>query len=293
MSAILIPDGANIVQVSAWSEGDTYTHIRAGNVMNAGISCDTTADLPAQAGGISGYYLEQGSTAHVIADNTTYTINSSGTWVLQDTSPYNNIYTKSEIDDIINGIDDDIANIEKSIQDISDVMINLINTGNKNLVCNTAQTGTHNNVTFTVNDDLSVTLSGGVASQYYSFRISGDQSDTSYQKQIPIPRGTYILSGLPSGASSSTYRYILGIRTASDQTRVTSSIYDGTYEFTVDNDTTRFDLAIYTATGADYTYPVQIFPMISRKDEFTFTDKYVSGSPSNAELYKMIRSYHP
>lgn len=293
MSAILTPFNNNIVQTVNYNSGDTYVHIRAGNLQFTGISCDTVSDLPAQAGGISGYYLEQGSTAHVIADNTKYMIDSNGNWILQEKSPYKDVYTKSEIDDIINGIDDDITNIEKSIQDISGIMIDLINTGNKNLVCNTAQTRTHNNVTFTVNDDLSVTLSGGAASQYYSFRIAGNQSDTSYQNQIPIPRGTYILSGLPSGASSTTFRYILGIRTASDQTRVSTSIYDGTYEFTVDNDTTRFDLAIYTATGADYTTPIQVFPMISRKNEYMFTSDYVSGSPSNAELYKMIRGYHP
>lgn len=293
MSACLTPYGENIVQISAWTEGDTYTHIRAGNLQYPGISCDTVSDLPVQAGGLTGYYLEQGSTAHVIENNSVYVIDSGGTWVLQEMSPFRDVYTKSEIDDIINAIDDDITNIQKSIQDISDIMVNLINTGNKNLVCNTAQTGTHNGVTFTVNDDLSVTMSGGIATQYYSFRIAGNQADTSYQYQIPIPRGTYILSGLPTGAMSSTFRYVLGIRTDAEETRVSTSVYDDAYEFTVDNNTTRFDLAIYTATGANYTNPIQIFPMISRKDEFVFTPDYVSGSPSNADLYKMIRGYHP
>ena len=293
MSAILTPINNNIVQVGVYSDGDTYTHIRAGSVYCTGVSCNTVSELPSQSGGIAGYYLEQGSAAHVIENNSVYVIDSTGTWILQETSPFKDIYSKSEIDAMIADIDDEITLIEKWIMDTSGILVSLINTGNKNIVCNTAETGTHNRVTFTVNDDLSVTLSGGSASQYYSFRIAGNQSDTSYQYQIPIPRGTYILSGLPTGASASTFRYILGIRTASDQSRVSKSIYDETYEFIVDNDTTRFDLAIYTATNADYTTPVQIFPMISRKPEYDFTSTYVSGSPSNAELYKMIRGYHP
>ena len=293
MNACLTPYGENIVQISAWSEGDTYTHIRAGNLLHPGISCDTVSDLPAQAGGLTGYYLEQGSAAHVIENNSVYVIDSSGTWVLQEMTPFRDVYTKSEIDSMISDIDGEITLIEKWIMDTTGIITHLINSGNKNIVCNTAQTGTHNGVTFTVNDDLSVTMSGGTATQYYSFRVAGNQADTSYQYQIPIPRGTYILSGLPTGAQSSTFRYILGIRTDAEETRVSTSIYDETYEFTVDNDTTRFDLAIYTATGANYTTPIQIFPMISRKDEFMFTSDYVSGSPSNAELYKMIRGYHP
>ena len=86
------------VQIGNFSSGDTYTHIRAGFVDDPGISCDTIADLPAQAGGISGYYLEQGSTAHVIADNTIYTLNSAGVWMIQDEASRMDVYTKTEID---------------------------------------------------------------------------------------------------------------------------------------------------------------------------------------------------
>lgn len=80
------------VQVSSYTDGDTYTNIRAN------LSCDTVSDLPAQAGGISGYYLVQGTTAHVIEDNTLYCLKSDGVWVLQDMASRMDVYTKTETD---------------------------------------------------------------------------------------------------------------------------------------------------------------------------------------------------
>lgn len=88
----------NAWQVGVFTEGDTYTHIRAGTVDAPGLSCDTVSDLPAQAGGLPGYFLEQGSAAHVIGDNTIYCLQSSGVWVIQDEASRMNVYTKSETD---------------------------------------------------------------------------------------------------------------------------------------------------------------------------------------------------
>lgn len=128
------------VQIGNYSSGNTYTHIRAGFVDDPGISCDTIADLPAQAGGIPGYYLEQGSTAHVIADNTIYTMNSAGVWMIQDEASRMDVYTKSEIDSkfsdytttaqqmLIDGAQD------TDIDNLLDAAAELIDTGNKNLL---------------------------------------------------------------------------------------------------------------------------------------------------------------
>ena len=168
------------------------------------------------------------------------------------------------------------------------MLIELLNGGAKNVVAYTRGTETHNGVTFTVNDDLSVTLSG-VASQYFAFRIIGDPDNTGWVYGQPIDADTYILSGLPSGASSTTFRYLLGLTASSSATRTSESIYTSTKEFTVQNDTTRFDLSIYVATGADFSTPVTIKPMITKKKYYQLTNKYVAGSPTNAQLFKMIR----
>ena len=98
MSAVFTPYNGNIVQIGVFTDGDTYTHVRAGTISNPGISCDSEADLPAQAGGIPGYFLEQGSTAHAISENTIHTITSSGAWIKQDEASRMDVYTKTEID---------------------------------------------------------------------------------------------------------------------------------------------------------------------------------------------------
>ena len=67
----------------------------------------------------------------------------------------------------------------------------------KNLLQNTAQTTTDGNVTFTVNSDGSVSLSGISSTEVNFYIYSG----------FAFPKtGTYKLSGCPSGGSTNTYR---------------------------------------------------------------------------------------
>ena len=286
MSASLII--SRCVQVTVYDQGDSYSHIRAGTVDQPGIICDDVSDLPAQAGGIDGVYLEMESSAHVISTNEIYTIDSSGSWIIQDDSPFSDVYTKSEVDALNSAIWTDIGLLRSDIMtDIS----KLINDGAKNRVRITAQSGTHNAVTFTINDDQSVTLSG-TASQYYPFRICGVSGSNTYADAIPIPRGEYILSGIGSGASPSKQRYILGLFADDSKARQSISIYDD-YVFTVTSDTARFDLSIYTATGAAYSPPITVYPMITETWKQSITNLYVPYSPTNAELAALIRSYHP
>lgn len=171
-----------------------------------------------------------------------------------------------------------------------EMIIELIDNGAKNMVWTTRGTETINGVTLTVNDDLSVTLStvaGSPCSSYFSFRIVGDATP-AYSSNEPIGADKYILTGLPASASASTVRYILGMFPSSSGTRTSESIYADKV-FDISNDTSRFDLAIYVATGADFSTPVTVRPMLCKKKYYDLTPKYVPGSPSNAELFKMIR----
>lgn len=273
--------------MSAWIKKYSLADISDQSLIVALIECDADTDLP----GISdftGYTLQKGSEAHVIDGNSEWELNSSGIWIRQEQSPFKDIYTKSEVDALDSAIWTDIGLLRSDIMtDIS----NLINDGAKNRVRITAQSGTHNNVTFTINDDQSVTLSG-TASQYYSFRICGVSGSNAYADAIPIPRGEYILSGIGSGASASKQRYILGLFADDSAARQSISIYDD-YVFTVTSDTARFDLSIYTATGAVYSPPLTVYPMITEIWKQSVTNLYVPYSPTNAELAALIRSYHP
>lgn len=72
------------------------------------ILADDATDLPSVADmtTASDFYKPiMGSTAGVINDSSTYVLDSSGTWILQEKSEFKNVYTKSETDAIIAGLD--------------------------------------------------------------------------------------------------------------------------------------------------------------------------------------------
>ena len=73
---------------------------------------------------------------------------------------------------------------------------------------------TYNGVTFTINEDFSVTIGGSFSSRAY-FYISNNKFD--------IEKNSYILSGCPSGGSSSTYDIACDIF---DGTSVQSTVKD-------------------------------------------------------------------
>lgn len=87
----------------------------------------------------------------------------------------------------------------------------------KNLLKNTATTQTINGITFTVNEDGSITASG-TATDTASLYIYGTSYSTSGQK--PIAKGNYVLSGCPSGGSDSTHRIRIGYRNESGTTNL-------------------------------------------------------------------------
>lgn len=170
-------------------------------------------------------------------------------------------------------------------------LVDLIDDGPKNRVNYTKPSYTHLNSTFTNNGDGSLTLTtNGASQQYYSYRIIGDSNNTGWQYGIPIPRGKYILTGLPPGASSTTFRYILGIATSSSATRTSTSIYDD-YVFEVTNDTTRIDLSAYVSTNVSAPAPgVTYYPMICLLDYWRFSKAFQPYRPSYQELYDMVKA---
>lgn len=104
----------------------------------------------------------------------------------------------------------------------------------KNLLKNTATTTTTNGITFTVNDDGSISASG-TASDTASLYIYGTSYSTSGQK--PIAKGNYVLSSCPSGGSDSTYRIRIGYRNESGTTNLFVVDYGEGVNLDLDYDT--------------------------------------------------------
>lgn len=276
MSCILLAE--NTVQMGVYSSGDTYTHIRAGSVERPGISCDTASDLPAQAGGITGYYLEQGSCAHVIDENALYIIQSDGTWVKQEQSPFSDIYTKSEVDSLLTPIRDDITTLYTADSDINSKIAALIDEGAKNrLNVFAVSSQTISDVTWTVNSDGTVTANGTATANSFFFIIPSNTN-------VAFGEETHI-SGCPSGGSASTYEIQVsqtGGTTYHDYGDGEFIPYDYVYRYFV------------LCVRSGYTANNLVFrPMICDAWKYTMTPVFVPYSPTNAELAALIRSYHP
>lgn len=266
------------------------------------LELDTVSDLadlnPASDNyPFSDVYLVSGSEAHIIENNTMYMMQSDGTWVIQDEASRMNVYTKDETDQLLTDMADAQANVDldqdEKINNNEDRIIELINSGHKNLCRFMQGTDTQFGTTFTPDSTSGTLTTSGTATRYYGYRILGDQSGTTFADDVPIQKGTYVLTGLPAGASSTTHRFILGIWQDAAGTRTSTSIYDDVYEFEITGYQARIDLTAYVATGNDSGAHTEWKPMIVPKEIYDMTPDFVPYCPTLQELYQMVRTYHP
>ena len=81
----------------------------------AEVWCSDVSDLPT-ATEFTGYNLCTGSNA-LLADGTKYGFDGTN-WVLQDQSPFSNVYTKTEVDDLLTPITDDITSLDGRVDTV-------------------------------------------------------------------------------------------------------------------------------------------------------------------------------
>lgn len=146
--------------------------------------------------------------------------------------------------------------------------VDVVQTG-KNILPNTAQTATDGNVTFTVNSDGSVSLSG-IASTEVNFYI---YSGFAFPKT-----GTYKLTGCPLGGSTNTYRIFVtnyGADTGSGLT------------INVTNTTTTASIRINIKSGVD-TSGLVFKPQIEVGSTATEYAPYVAPTVSTVSLGRTI-----
>ena len=138
-----------------------------------------------------------------------------------------------------------------------------INTGVKNILKSNAVTQTINGITFTVNDDWSVSASG----------TATDTADYSINSALPMQPGTYILSGCPYGGGSDFRIQIYQIGYDSG---------DG-FEFTIDSART---INVYLRVFSGKTVNITFKPMI--RDAVIKSTTYEPYAPTNIELEEEI-----
>lgn len=161
------------------------------------------------------------------------------------------------------------------------------NAGAKNLLNITERSRVHQGVTFTVNNDESVSISGGTTGPNSIIRLTGVPTSTAYSEQIPLPKGKYKI--LCVGASSSdTFRFAVGYRNTSSASRsavVAQSSNNFEAEFEITTDTGRFDATVLSFSTSQ-TYSATVYPMICRAE--ILDDTFVPYAPTNRELYSNI-----
>lgn len=264
--------------MSAWIRSYSLADITDQTLIVAKIECDTDADLPAY-NYFTGYELQKGSEAHVIDGNALYMMDSSGNWILQEDPMFKDVYTKSEVDDLIDGLDNRIDAIETDYQDITYMIRKLIDGGAKNILNVWGQTSqVISNITWTINADGTVRAQGTASANSLLY---------IWRNAFPPPTiaDSIVISGCPAGASDTTYDIAYTTNASG-----TISITDPqTISQAIAATTTRFALRVYSGQNVDIVFK----PMVCRYREYQYSQEFVPYSPTNAELYQIIRSYHP
>ena len=146
----------------------------------------------------------------------------------------------------------------KSVQDgtpTPGVPIEIESVGYENLLPSLNTTRTINGVTFTKNNDGSITING-TATAGFDYIVTNANNTTTRDQNIEI--GDYVLSGINSG-SSSTYFIQLVVNDGTDTSYIT--LYDGEKKFKI-NSSSLYYVLIAIRNGA--TVNTTVYPMIEK-----------------------------
>lgn len=254
------------------------------NVWTASFECDTVADLATLDPTSSSFafpsiILTMPSTAHIIEGNLKYALKSDGTWVIQDESPFKDVYTKTETDNAIaqavNDVESDIHDVEIVANRHDSVIDWMLNVGGaKNFMPNESGSNTAIGNTWYV---CPISLPAGNYIVHF---------DTVHSTNTDTPRQGRVAFMDANSDPTASYKYV-EFDANGDATNVNLSMTIN------NNNTTQFRL-----------YPAQTYAA-STGDEVTFTgcgiipaDLYNQSAvippytPTLRQLYELVLSYH-
>lgn len=168
-----------------------------------------------------------------------------------------------KIDDFARRVEGEIADNEKSVESALETHLYTMGMTTKNVLKNRATTKTTNGITYTINEDGSVSASGtSTAAAYLTVNSA---------VSIPISQ-RYVLSGCPIGGGSSKYQlYLSGDVTAYDRgSGATVYINKGSA------------VSAYIMIAAGQTVDFTFYPML-RSEKIT-DDAYQKYSPSLLDM---------
>lgn len=249
--------------------------------IRAALVGDTVADLPADSTDVLGYTLLQGSTCHIIADSTVYMMQSTGTWIQQLSELDADVYTRQQIDQMIQRLETVQASQAAEIGVIA-------NLGAKNILQITryqpGQSATSNGRTFTVQADGGVLITGDPSgASYADFYLAGAWTDPTVQLDLSDAEYTLSLSSDPELATSAVYVRVLDRRggTSAESATATLAATQKVFSFPVTVALITVQPAAQIPAGG-----LIVYPMIRRAEIKDAT--YQPYAPTNRQLYEMI-----
>lgn len=260
-------------QLDVFTPGDSTVHIRAR------LYCTTVSDLPAPTD-IPGFTLEAGSTAWIIGEVVLYMLDTGGAWREQRSADLSAIITDiSQIRGELQAHENRIDAAENRITALETAAADLVDRGAKNLLNWSAASTSQ--ITITDNGDGTFTASGTVPSGSVSSILLGWIYNLSDQTEL-------YLSGCPAGGSQPSGYSLLAANTAGS---LIAPDEGSGVVFTPDSGEDRIRVYVRFRAG---TYSALTFaPMVTLNTFAKLSKKFVPYSPSNAELYQLIHSYHP
>ena len=245
--------------------------------IRAQLIADTAADFPANTAALT-YLL--GSYGKAVDTGKEYYIDSGGNWIEQPSNnAFDNVYTKAETDSIINSVQSEI--------DVHETILgNLIDTGAKNVFrVDGFSGGNFNGLSYSVDSDGVITISGNKTNpaliSYTNLRWNNAPLYID-----SLCDGNHILSGCPAGGSSTTFRLYAAKGSYARYDTGNGVLLTPTAE-------TNIQVVIAIAAGYDLTSPITFKPMICTKSDFEISQTFEPYCPTLAELYTMVRGYHP
>lgn len=245
--------------------GDIYFD-GTNNVSVMSIFVDSAADLSGLVQYEDIHFL-LGSDALDVSTGNKYRMMSNGTWVLQPDNMWQNVYTKSEVDNIVTRIDSDVADVENDVSELHSALVDVVNSGGKNKM--PVASGQSTPPTRWIN--VPVVLSPGTYRVSFGNLSSTDTDDTVCQACF-LSGSTQVSNWLSFERGSNVHS---GICTITANT-TTFRLYPAGSYASSEGDTVTFDQC-----------------MICDNVLWEISPEYVPYCPTLYELYQLVKSYHP
>lgn len=232
------------------------------------LLCDTYTDLPTQYG-LTGYELAQGCKAHVIDTNTDYMLDSTGTWHIYGGEIWQNVYTKTETDALLDDKQDELTTAQLDAVNSGITAAKL--TADEAALAEVVDNGAKNRLTINSGSStrwiyIPVSVEAGKYRVYFGTLTSDDTDATTCQACFLDSNSTQVSDWLSFNRGSNV----------SDDATLTS---------------TATKILLYSSDSYAHSAGDTVTftnGMVCTAADWAVSQKFVPYCPSMAEMYQMI-----